>query len=248
MKKIIKGDCIKVIKTLQPVDLIYADPPFNIGIFKKMPFKDYLKWCEQWIKECHHVLKSTGSIYLHCDPTASHYLKIIMDNIFGVKNFRNEIVWCYKTSGKSIEHFPRKHDIILFYSKSNRYLFNEMRIIDTGKNISRYSKIDSEGNKYYMRSGKYKVVYKGTVPVNDWWSDISALTNNAKERCGYPTQKPEALLERIIKASSNEGDLVLDPFCGSGTTCVAAKKLNRNYIGIDISNEAIDICKKRMIL
>ena len=279
MKKIIKGDCIKVIKTLQPVDLIYADPPFNIGIFKKMPFKDYLKWCEQWIKECRRVLKPTGSLYLHCDPTASHYLKILMDNIFGIKNFRNEIIWRRDIAGKGgkgvSSQYPRNSDTILFYSMSNVFLFKQLTEELTDKQKSNYTlvepvthrkfkavqlgnysvnsikRMEKENLIYVSKTGKeYKKYYLDEAKslIDCIWTDIYGFgtRTTAKERCGYPTQKPEALLERIIKASSNEGDLVLDPFCGSGTTCVAAKKLNRNYIGIDVSNKAIDISKKRI--
>ena len=192
------------------------------------------------------LLKDTGSIYYHCDPTASHYIKIVMDYVFGIKNFRNEIVWCYDTSGKSKNYYPQKHNIIFLYSKSDNFIFNEQRVSAEGKNASRYNKIDEQGNKYYMRSGKYKVIYQGTIPVKDWWTDISALTNNQNERLGYPTQKPEALLERIIKASSNEGDLVMDFYNGGGTTGAVCKKLNRNYLGCDISADSVELTLKRL--
>ena len=206
----------------------------------------YLVMMTTRLVEMRRVLKATGSIYLHCDQSAGHYIKVVMDAVFGTDNFRNEIVWCYNTSGKSKKYFSQKHDTIFFYSRSGTYIFNEQTKDANGKNIERYNKTDENGNKYYMRSGLYKVVYRGVIPIQDWWSDISALTNNERERLGYPTQKPEALLERIIKASSNAGDVVLDPFCGCGTTISVANKLNRKWIGIDITHLAINLIKHRV--
>ncbi len=189
------------------------------------------------------VLKSTGSIYLHCDPTASHYLKIILDIIFDKKNFRNEIIWCYRQGGRSENNFPKKHDIIFFYSKSDVWTFNADAI-----------RVPYEGTGGYQTSGKgvtnkitgrtYKPNPMGKIP-EDWW-DIPALAPMDKERLGYPTQKPEALLERIIKASTNENDWILDPFCGCGTTVAVAEKLHRNWMGIDISMQAINVIAKRL--
>ncbi|WP_420266327.1 DNA methyltransferase [Candidatus Magnetominusculus dajiuhuensis] len=190
--------------------------------------------------ELRRVLKETGSIYLHCDPTASHYLKILMDAIFGKKNFRNEIVWCYKLGGRPRKGFPKKHDTIFFYSKSENFYFNADSI-----------RIPYESDGGYVSSGRkivkgkvYEINPLGKVP-EDWWF-ISALNRQAYERLGYPTQKPIALLERIISASSNEQDTVLDPFCGCGTTITAAQKLNRQWIGIDITHLATNLIKKRL--
>ena len=166
-----------------------------------------------WMKK---ILKPTGSIYLHCDPTASHYIKVMMDVIFGHKNFRNEIVWTYGLGGSSKKFYSRKHDIVLFYSKSHNYFFSKPQIPAT--------------------SNRMKGKMKGMLDV---WTDIPTINNMAKERLGYPTQKPLKLLERIIKASSNEGDVVFDPFCGCATTLEAAHKLERNWIGIDIAIHAI---------
>ncbi len=255
------------------IDLIYLDPPFNkkkkfaapIGssadgaefsdIFRNEDVKDewlqtikedqdaiyallnavktiegrtsynycYLSYMAIRLMECHRILKDTGSIYLHCDPTMSHYLKLVMDCIFGEGNFRNEIVWCYGLGGSSKRFFSRKHDIILFFVKSEQYVFDKPHMDSTSM----------------MMDGKQK----GMV---DYWTDIPSINNMAKERTGYPTQKPLALLERIIKASSNEGDMVLDPFCGCATTCVAAEKLNRKWVGIDISITAYELVKTRL--
>ncbi len=178
--------------------------------------------------ECHRILKRTGSLYLHCDSTMSHYIKIMMDCIFSEKQFRNEIVWCYKWGGShSKKDFKNKSDAILRYTKTEKYIFN-------------YNEISVYGEK----SG-FKNENQGRLPRN-WWEDIPSINTQAKERTGYPTQKPLALLHRIIKASSNAGDVVLDPFCGCATTCVAAEQLQRKWIGIDISVKAYDLVRGRL--
>jgi len=187
-------------------------------------------------------LKDTGSIYLHCDPTASHYLKLLMDVIFGVKNFRNEIIWHYRTGGVSKRWFGRKHDIIFFYSKSDKCKFNPIEVKEYYKDI--YGR-DLKPAWQDRRGGKDENGYYHFVYKDDVW-DIPAVFNMSKEYIGYPTQKPEELLETIIKASSNEGDLVLDPFCGSGTTVAVAERLGRRWIGIDITYLAIDVISKRL--
>ena len=199
----------------------------------------YLTYMAERLEQMYRILKNTGSIYLHCDPTASHYLKIIMDAIFGKMNFRNEIVWCYAGGGIPKKDFPRKHDVILRYAKECRQ-FNVER--------KPYGPHASSGRRATDLGGTRSVEYnvKGT-PVNDWWHDISPLINWHSEKLGYPTQKPLALLERIINASSNEGDVVLDPFCGCGTTVDAARRLNRKWVGIDISSFAIDLIKEKRL-
>ena len=189
--------------------------------------------------EMKRVLKSTGSLYLHCDPAASHYLKIVMDRIFGEKNFRNEIVWHYPSMSRTKQDFPRKHDIVLRYSKTDVWVFNldDIRIPYTKSTVSR-AKYGGAG--FTGKSGKANYLNAdGKIPDTVW--HIPHI--KGKERTGYPTQKPLKLLERIIKASSNKGDLVLDPFCGCGTTIVAAELLNRQWIGIDITYTAIRIVK-----
>ena len=189
--------------------------------------------------EMHRVLKDTGSIYLHVDPTASHYLKLVMDQIFGGGNFRNEIIWCYKTSGRSKGRFSAKHDALLYYAKSDAATFNVLRTELPATEYKRFNKED-EGGRYYIDGKGYKYYQQDAAPVlNDWWSDLDALNSQAKERLGYPTQKPLALLERIIQASSNEGDVVLDPYMGSGTTIEAAAKHGRKFIGIDVTHHAV---------
>ncbi|MBL1209585.1 DNA methyltransferase [Geminocystis sp. GBBB08] len=193
------------------------------------------------IVEIHRVLKPTGSFYLHCDPTASHYLKIILDAIFCSQggDYVNEISWCYGSGGASKSHFSKKHDIILMYRKStNKFTFN----VD----LVREEYSSPEKVEHKIINGKaYKRKHElGRIPF-DWWQ-MPILTNTAKERLGYPTQKPEALLDRIIKASSNENDLILDAFCGCGTTIAVAQKLNRNWIGIDITYQSISLILKRL--
>ena len=201
--------------------------------------------------ELRRVLKATGSIYLHCDPTASHYLKIVMDSIFGAKNFRNELIWSYKRYTAASERFQRLHDVILFYGKTKEIKFNDIREEygeKSGKADSHY-KQDEDGHwfRWQKRKGRepYKIYLSEGRRMGDVWT-IPIINASAMERLGYPTQKPEALLERIVKASSNEGDIVLDPFCGCGTALVAAHKLNRNWIGIDITHLAISLMKWRL--
>jgi len=207
--------------------------------------------------ELHRVLKKTGSIYLHCDPTASHYLKIVMDVIFGKENFQNEIIWSYgarATVRKS--GFPQKHDILLVYSKSSNYFFNPLHVGQyKDPDLKRYNQVDEQGKRYALikriRSGTGEVYYGKTypneegAPMTDVW-DIPTMASTSSERLGYATQKPEALLERVINASSKEGDWILDPFCGCGTTVAVAEKLDRNWVGIDITTLAINLIKHRL--
>jgi site-specific DNA-methyltransferase (adenine-specific) len=209
----------------------------------------YLTYMAQRIIEMYRVLKDTGSIYLHCDPTASHYAKILLDEIFGKHNFRNEIVWNYTGNSVPKKCLPRKHDIIFWYSKSNVFKFypNEILIPYSQLTEKRYNQTDKEGKRYKisaLRGGKQEIVYMkdGKYPDDVW--DIPII--RGKESTGYPTQKPLALLQRIIQASSNEGDIVLDPFCGCATTCVAAQKLGRKWIGIDIEQQAVGILMDRL--
>jgi len=211
----------------------------------------YLVMMTARLIELQRILKPTGSLYLHCDPTASHYLKLVLDQVFGPANFRNEIVWCYDTGGRSTTSFPKKHEIILWYGRTGKADFHYDNVALPRDPSTMHEKImvDANGRPYQrnIKAGKEYRYYldRGTLP-NDWWSDLQALNPAAKERLGYPTQKPLVLLERIIKASSNEGDIVLDPFCGCGTALVAAQKLNRRWIGIDITHLAITLMRNRL--
>jgi len=221
----------------------------------------YLVSVAQRLSEIDRVLRPTGSLFLHCDPTASHYLKLLLDAVFCAPGggFRNEIVWCYSHGGRSRKWFGRKHDIIFFYGKSDRCFFDpravraEMRSgtssfggrLLTGEDGRKYRLVygtrNSHGEtryyKYYLDEGK--------LP-EDWWADINSLQASAAERTGYPTQKPEALLDRILGACSRPGDMVLDAYCGSGTTLVAAQRGGRAWVGIDLAPQAIALTLDRL--
>lgn len=254
----------------------------------------YLSMMAPRLVELRRVLKETGSIYLHCDPTSSHYLKILMDAVFGAGNFRNEIVWKRTSSHNDSKRFGRIHDVILFYTASDNASFYVQRTpLDPSYVGKVYTRVDEDGRRYRLdnisapggrgpvyewggktqawrftkdkmealhRQGRIRLYPDGRAminayvryldeskgqPVQDWWDDIGVIAAPAKERLGYPTQKPEALLERIIRASSMEGDVVLDPFCGCGTTIAAAQSLGRHWIGIDITYAAISVIRKR---
>lgn len=209
----------------------------------------YLSYMAERLAEMKQLLKSTGSIYLHCDPSASHYLKLLMDAIFGADNFRNEIVWQRGTAsgGKAGgKKFVPNHDVILHYGSFEN--FNRQYIPYTAEYIAqRFKHYDDKGRRYRLQLGdrrQYLSESKGK-PISDIWIDISPLNVMAKERLNYDTQKPVALLERVVKSSSNPGDLVLDPFCGGGTTLQAAANHCRKWVGIDISPRAIDLVKDR---
>ena len=190
--------------------------------------------------EMRRVLKPTGSIYLHCDPTASHYLKACMDAIFGWKNFRNEIVWCYAGGGIPKRDFPRKHDNILRYSKTKSFYYQPI--------YRPYSPGTQQRGRTAVK-GKYfdqGLNPKGT-PVNDWWADVKRIASPTDpEKTGWPTQKSLELYERMIQASSNKNDIVCDPFAGCATTLVAAERLGRQWVGIDIWDSAHDLVVERL--
>jgi site-specific DNA-methyltransferase (adenine-specific) len=208
----------------------------------------YLSMMAPRLVEMGRVMKDTGSIYLHCDPTASHYLKLLMDAVYGPTNFRNECIWHYKRWPAGKFQFQRMHDVILFYSKiQGKNVFNLLLEPLTQGTLKRWrgqkSRVEfKDGIRQVTKMTEEKS--RGTS-MDDVW-DIPVINSQAKERLGYPTQKPEVLLERIIKASSNVGDLVLDPFCGCGTTIAVAESLKRRWIGIDITYLAIDVIKKRL--
>ena len=266
----------------QFVDLVYMDPPFfsgrnydeiwhdggEIRSFndshwyedgkRRNSINAYLEFMRIRIEACYDVLKPTGSFYLHCDWHASHYLKKMCDEIFGVKNFKDAIVWGYSGRENPKQRmFPRKHDDILYYVKSKDYTFNTQYKPYRLEYIEQFFKHnDDDGKGQYQlqpdgKGGRYKQYLNKSKghPINDVWTDIRPLNNRGSqhERLGYPTQKPEALLERIIKTSSNPGEIVLDPFCGCGSTAIASRKLNRHFIGIDASYTACKVMQDRLI-
>lgn len=258
----------------------------------------YLVMMTVRLVELHRVLKPTGSLYLHCDPTMSHYIKLVLDQIFGPANYKNEIIWKRTTAHNDPQRFGRIHDVILFYSKSTKVTWNPISVDQDPAYIeSHYRFKDEQGRRFRKdnltapshasSSGQYewhgkrpppgrmwsytkenmerlesqgKILYTRTgfpelkryldempgMPAQSIWDDINPLNSQAAERLGYDTQKPLALLERIIEASSNEGDIVLDPFCGCGTAIVAAQKLKRKWIGIDVTHLAINLMRTRL--
>ena len=231
----------------ESVDLIYCDILYGTG----RNFGDYqdLKPIRSEIeahylprlKEMHRVLKSTGSIYLHCDWHINHWIRCLMDDVFGYERFINEIVWCYTGAGiKSQKNYSRKHDNIYLYSKTQNYTFNtnDVKVPAAESTLKKYENIGSGF------SGKPADFSNGKL-LEDWW--YMAMTARFKNETGlYPTQKSKQFMERIIKASSNEGDLVADYYLGSGTTCEVALELGRNFIGCDINPRAIEITLERI--
>ncbi|GHT25651.1 hypothetical protein FACS18942_01240 [Planctomycetales bacterium] len=216
----------------------------SVGKISGKAMMAYLTYMAQRVIEMYRVLKDTGSLYLHCDPTASHYLKLLLDSIFGKQGFRNEIIWCYRGGGSPKNDFGRRHDIIFRYAKSNKLVFNAdaVRVPYQAEGINR--KDDAMWGKHKGTERVYKPHPLGKIP-EDWWR-IDVLNANDSERTGYPTQKPLAILHRVIKASSKEDDIVLDPFCGCATTCVAAQQLGRKWIGIDIEKQAASVLVERL--
>ncbi len=301
------------------VDLVYLDPPFFSNRSYEVIWGDeaevrsfedrweggvrhYTDWMRSRVLQLHRVLRATGSIYLHCDPHASHYLKVMMDEVFGQSRFRNEVIW-QRHNARSVKQaiWPRLHDTILYYSKGQSSFFQETRRLsgrkadphdlvvgpggkkyrtkdltgpetrngETGmawRGVNPTDKgrhwrvshatleaLDKEGRLYWQRNGMPREIAKEPYVaaeresvVGDVWTDIDSINAGAAERLGYPTQKPEALLARIIEASSDRGDIVLDPFCGCGTTISVAQKLGRRWVGIDISPTALNIMRDRM--
>ena len=206
----------------------------------------YLTYMTRRLARIRAAMKPTASIYLHCDPTASHYLKLAMDAVFGRGNFRNEVVWWYKGNAEPKNFFPRKHDVLLYYAGPGA-TFNRVSIPYAAGTLRRYNHTDEQGRRYKvsaLRRGKREIVYmKEGKAADDVWE--MPVVRSA-ERLGYQTQKPLALLRRIIAASSNPGDVVLDPFCGCGTTIEAAYDSERRFIGVDVARSAAQIIALRM--
>lgn len=267
--EVVCDDCLNVLLQLPDkcIDLIYIDPPFFSQVSYKLTsgeeaFSDkwpslnaYLDWLMERISGMKRVLKETGSIYVHLDWHAVHYVKARMDEIFGIDNFQNEIVWAYKSGrmGAIDRWFARKHDSILVYCKElAAHYFSVPREKSYTKTVP--GPHTPSGRRLCVRRdevcelcglGRPGQKYRMVI-MRDVWTDIKSLFRNNQERTGYPTQKPEALLERIIKASSNENDIVVDFFCGSGTTLIVAERLGRNWFGCDTNLEAVKISWERV--
>jgi len=274
MKKIanyfFEGDCIDKMEQIEKssINLIYLDPPFfterkhtlkSKDRTKEFSFDDtwgssegYANFLYERIKLMHQLLRDDGSIFVHCDKNGEHIIRAVLDKVFGEKNFQSEIIWSYKRWSNSKKGLLPSHQNIYFYSKTKNFKFNTVftpysETTNVDQILQRRTR-DADNKSIYDTDKEGNVLLgdkKKGVPLNDVW-DIPYLNPKAKERVGYPTQKPLLLLERIIELTTDESDIVLDPFCGSGTTCVAAKLLNRNYIGIDKSIEAIELSKSRI--
>ena len=268
--KIYHGNCVEKLKEIEAnkVDLIYFDPPFftqrkhsltNKANSKTYEFADkynsieeYLELVENVLLESKRVLKNTGSVFLHCDKTASHNIRVVMDKIFGRENFQSEIIWSYKRWSNAKKGLLNSHQVIFFYSKTQDFKFNTLYTDYSATTnldqILQDRERNENGKSVYKKDENGNVILgkeKKGVPLSDVW-EIPYLNPKAKERTGYPTQKPVLLLNQILNIVTDEGDLVVDPFCGSGTTCVSAKSLKRQFIGIDISKDAVELANSRL--
>ena len=268
--KIYHGNCVEKLKEIEAnkVDLIYFDPPFftqrkhsltNKDNSKTYEFDDkynsieeYLELVENVLLESKRVLKNTGSVFLHCDKTASHNIRVVMDKIFGRENFQSEIIWSYKRWSNAKKGLLNSHQVIFFYSKTQDFKFNTLYTDYSATTnldqILQDRERNENGKSDYKKDENGNVILgkeKKGVPLSDVW-EIPYLNPKAKERTGYPTQKPVLLLNQILNIVTDEGDLVVDPFCGSGTTCVSAKSLKRQFIGIDISKDAVELANSRL--
>lgn len=253
-----QGDNLPFMQSLWDgfIDLIYVDPPFGTGhrqttVRESNGYPDnwsgsidtYLDFLKPRLNEMHRLLSDKGTLFVHLDWRTVHYVKVMLDTIFSPDNFLNEIIWQYRTGGRSSNWFARKHDTILFYAKNKGdHTFNVLR---AGQFRTDGLNIDENGKPYKStKKGRLYFHEEGPI-VTDVW-DIPFLSTVATERTGYPSQKPEALLERIINAASNEGDLVADFFCGSGTSLAVAARTGRRFIGCDVEPTAVEIANRRI--
>jgi site-specific DNA-methyltransferase (adenine-specific) len=264
------GDCLDVVRGLaaESVDLVYVDPPFFTQKTHSLVTRDrattfqfsdewksrteYIEFMHVRLKEFRRVLKADGSLFFQCDTNASHHIRCLQDEVFGETMFRSEIIWHYRRWSNSQRNPLPSHQTIFFYSKTDDYqyhqLFDDYSPSTNVDQILQRRQRDEHGKSVYARDESGNVVHDGHkkgVPIADVW-DIPLLNPKAKERVGYPTQKPILLLERIIALGTSPGDLVLDPFSGSGTTLVAAELLGRNSMGIDVSVDAVELARQRL--
>jgi len=270
MEKVLYGDCLDLLKKFEnnSIDLIYLDPPFFTNKIQKLKtrdgskefsYKDIWKSNEEYAEflyfrliELKRVLKDTGSIFFHCNKNSTHIVKTLLDDIFGLEQFQSEIIWYYKRWSNSKKGLLPSHQTIYFYSKTKNFKFktiynNYSETTNIDQILQKRVK-DQNGKTIYAKDENGNTINgdsKKGVPLNDVW-EIPYLNPKAKERVGYPTQKPILLLERIIEIASQNGDTVLDPFCGSGTTLVAGKLKKRDVIGIDVSKDAIELTNLRL--
>jgi len=252
------SDNLELMKTIESntIDLIYCDILYgtgrNFGDYQDLkPIRSEIEaHYIPRIEEMHRILKTTGSIYLQMDTRINHWMRCIMDDVFGYKNFRNEISWCYNSQGKTTKQWNKKHDVILYYTKSEDWVFNSDIVKDSISDLT-YRRFQKEIDKYgyytVLKNGKRTqyTLADGSLP-KDWFEDVTYISRDNKELTGYPTQKPKELIKRLILASTNEGDLVADFYMGSGTTAVVCKELNRNFIGCDVNPRAVEITLQRL--
>lgn len=268
--QLFQGDCLDVMRGFAPnsVNLVYLDPPFYTQKTHRLGTRDrqrefsfddvwsshteYARFLVDRLREIERVLHPSGAIFVHCDRNAAHIIRLLLDEVFGADKFRSEIIWHYKRWSNSQKNLLPAHQTIYYYTKSDVYtfhpLYEEYSVATNVDQILQRRKRDEFGKSVYDLDENGDFIPGGAkkgVPLSDVWT-IPYLNPKAKERIGYPTQKPVLLLERIIHIASNENDLILDPFCGSGTTLVAAKRLNRRATGIDISANAIEITQQRL--
>ncbi len=278
LSSLVNGPLRSEIEKAGGLKLIYIDPPFDVGsdfsmdisigeesVTKNPSVIEEVAYRDTWgrgqdsfasmIYERLHLMRDLladdGSIYVHCDWRVSGLMRLVLDEVFGPEKFVNEIIWCYSNSGRSQKFFPRKHDTIFFYSKSENFKFKPVRVPVQEHIKEQFPLFDEEVGKYYRNASRGAAgMYKEYAEkmVEDWWIDINGIGGrNKTERIDYPTQKPEALLERIISASTDEGDLIADFFSGSGTTLAVAEKMGRKWIGTDLGRFAIHTTRKRLI-
>jgi DNA modification methylase len=261
--RLVCGDALEVAAAERTgsIDAVYIDPPFGTGIVRSGRGHRYadraddpdafVEWLSPLLAETHRVLAPAGSLFVHLDYRAVHYVKVALDRLFGRERFVNEIVWCYAVGGKSRRGFGRKHDTILWYARTNDWAFypdavrvprrggSHMRVVLDG-GVAVQEKTDRKTGRIY----RYPVP-AGKVP-EDWWSDIETLNHSDRERNGWPSQKPERLVERVLRAVTVPGDRVADWFSGSGTTAAVAQRMARRFVVCDREPAAIDVCKARL--
>lgn len=269
LNQIIVGDCLDVLRTMPPacIDVAYLDPPFFTQSKQSLKSRDlteysfddtwaslddYLQFLRERIIQVRRVMNDHATIFVHCDRKASHYIRVLLDEIFGYDRFLSEIVWMYKRWSNAARNLLPAHQTIFMYAKTDRYTFNE--VLQEYSETTNLDQIlqkrerNRHGKASYATDKDGEVVFSGPkkgVPLSDVW-EIPYLNPKARERTGYPTQKPLLLLERIITLASNKGDVILDPFCGSGTTCVAGMLLDRHFVGIDVSEDAVNLARSRI--
>lgn len=268
--QVLRGDCLDVMGRMEAesVHLVYLDPPFFTQKSHKLVTRDrqrefafddlwashteYAHFLFERLQAMRRVLHPTGALFFHCDRNASHIVRILLDEVFGPENFRSEIIWHYRRWSNAQKNLLPAHQTIYYYTRSDDYTFHpQFGDYSASTNVDQIwqrRRRDADGKSVYALDANGEAIPNGAkkgVPLSDVW-EIPYLNPKAGERTGYPTQKPVLLLEQIIKIASNENDLILDPFCGSGTTLVAAALLKRRAIGIDVSEDAVEIARKRL--